>query len=80
MTREYKMYIGGQWMDANDHATFDDFNPYSGEVYAKGAAGTRAGSRFSRMGGLTAGPAAQVVFEGRRHLREAAGRSGGGFE
>src|SRR5512147_164023 len=42
MTKEYQLYIGGQWVDANDHATFDDYNPYTGEVYAKIAKGKRA--------------------------------------
>src|SRR5512147_3012459 len=42
MTKEYQLYIGGQWVDANDHATFDDYNPYTGEVYAKVPAGKRA--------------------------------------
>jgi acyl-CoA reductase-like NAD-dependent aldehyde dehydrogenase len=35
----YKMFIGGQWVDALSGETFDDFNPYSGEIYAKVAKG-----------------------------------------
>ena len=35
----YQMFIGGQWVDALSGATFDDFNPYSGELYAKVAKG-----------------------------------------
>jgi vanillin dehydrogenase len=35
----YKMFIGGEWVDALSGATFDDFNPYSGELYAKVAKG-----------------------------------------
>lgn len=42
MTKEYKMYIGGKWVDAGHKATFDDYNPYTGEVYAKVPAGKRA--------------------------------------
>src|SRR5512135_2384881 len=42
MIKEYKMYIGGQWVDAGGKATFDDYNPYTGEVYAKVSAGKRA--------------------------------------
>jgi aldehyde dehydrogenase (NAD+) len=29
------MYIDGQWVGASNGATFDDLDPYSGEVYAK---------------------------------------------
>jgi len=29
-----KMFVGGQWVDAASRATFDDMNPYTGEVYA----------------------------------------------
>ena len=35
----YQMFIGGQWVDALSGATFDDFNPYTGEIYAKVAKG-----------------------------------------
>lgn len=42
MTKEYKLYIGGKWVDASNHATFEDYNPYTGEVYAKVPAGKRA--------------------------------------
>jgi acyl-CoA reductase-like NAD-dependent aldehyde dehydrogenase len=42
MTKEYQMYIGGQWVDASSNATFEDYNPYTGEVYAKVPAGKRA--------------------------------------
>jgi acyl-CoA reductase-like NAD-dependent aldehyde dehydrogenase len=41
MTKEYKMYIGGQWVAASNKATFEDYNPYTGEVYAKVPAGKR---------------------------------------
>ena len=32
--KEYKMFIGGKWMDAVSKDTFKDFNPYTGDVYA----------------------------------------------
>jgi aldehyde dehydrogenase (NAD+) len=32
---ESKMYIGGQWVGAKSGETFDDLDPYSGEVFAK---------------------------------------------
>ncbi len=42
MTKEYQLYVGGKWVDASSQATFEDYNPYTGEVYAKVAAGKRA--------------------------------------
>ncbi len=33
--KKYQMYVGGQWVDALSGATFDDLNPYSGEIYAR---------------------------------------------
>ncbi len=41
MTRTYKMYIGGKWVDSCANETFDDYNPYTGEVFAKVARGRR---------------------------------------
>jgi acyl-CoA reductase-like NAD-dependent aldehyde dehydrogenase len=35
MPKEYQQYIGGKWVDAEDHATFEDYNPYTGEVFAR---------------------------------------------
>ncbi len=40
--REYKMYIGGEWVDARSGATFDSINPYSGEVWARAPDGDEA--------------------------------------
>ncbi|MEJ2587511.1 MAG: aldehyde dehydrogenase family protein [Deltaproteobacteria bacterium] len=37
--KTYQMFIGGQWVDAVSGETFEDVNPYSGEVYAKVAKG-----------------------------------------
>jgi len=31
----YKLFIQGKWVDAAGGATFDDLNPYTGELYAK---------------------------------------------
>jgi acyl-CoA reductase-like NAD-dependent aldehyde dehydrogenase len=41
MTTTYKMYIGGKWVDSCANETFDDYNPYTGEVFAKVARGRR---------------------------------------
>ncbi len=32
---KYQMFIGGQWVDAEDGQTFDSYNPTTGEVWAK---------------------------------------------
>jgi len=33
--KKYKMFIGGEWVDALSGATFDDLDPYTGQVYAQ---------------------------------------------
>ncbi len=33
--KTHQMFIGGEWVDAVSGATFDDLNPYTGEVYAR---------------------------------------------
>jgi acyl-CoA reductase-like NAD-dependent aldehyde dehydrogenase len=41
----YRQFIAGDWVDAADGATFDDLNPYTGEVVATVAAGGREDAR-----------------------------------
>ncbi len=41
MAREYKMYIDGEWVGALDGAFYEDYNPYTGEVFAYVPAGKR---------------------------------------
>jgi acyl-CoA reductase-like NAD-dependent aldehyde dehydrogenase len=43
--KAYQMYINGQWVDAIDGKTFDDYNPYNGEVYARIPSGKRRDAR-----------------------------------
>jgi acyl-CoA reductase-like NAD-dependent aldehyde dehydrogenase len=45
MPKAYQMYINGQWVDAIDGKTFDDYNPYNGEVYARIPSGKRRDAR-----------------------------------
>jgi acyl-CoA reductase-like NAD-dependent aldehyde dehydrogenase len=45
VSKVYKMYINGQWLDAIDGKTFDDYSPYDGEVYATLPSGRRADAR-----------------------------------
>jgi acyl-CoA reductase-like NAD-dependent aldehyde dehydrogenase len=40
--REAKQFIGGEWADASNGATFEDRDPFSGEIVANVPAGTRA--------------------------------------
>jgi acyl-CoA reductase-like NAD-dependent aldehyde dehydrogenase len=40
-TRECKQFIGGQWVDASDGATFEDTDPFTGDVVAQVPVGTR---------------------------------------
>jgi acyl-CoA reductase-like NAD-dependent aldehyde dehydrogenase len=40
--REAKHFIGGEWTDASEGATFEDRDPFTGDVVADVAAGTRA--------------------------------------
>jgi acyl-CoA reductase-like NAD-dependent aldehyde dehydrogenase len=44
-TTEYRQFIGGDWTGASGGATFEDLDPYSGEVVATVAAGTREDAR-----------------------------------
>lgn len=44
-TTEYRHFIGGDWTGASGGATFEDLDPYSGQVVAKVAAGTREDAR-----------------------------------
>ena len=45
MSKAYQMYINGQWLDAIEGKTFDDYNPYNGEVYARLSSGKRGDAR-----------------------------------
>jgi acyl-CoA reductase-like NAD-dependent aldehyde dehydrogenase len=33
--KTYRMFVGGEWIDSVSGATFDDLNPYTGDVYAR---------------------------------------------
>ncbi len=45
MADHYQMYINGEWVDALSAETYESFNPYTGEVFARVAAGTRDDAR-----------------------------------
>jgi acyl-CoA reductase-like NAD-dependent aldehyde dehydrogenase len=57
MPREYKMYIDGEWVSALDGETYDDLNPYTGEVFAKVSSGKRADAKRAVEAAAAAFPA-----------------------
>lgn len=57
MTREYQMYINGEWVDALDGEKYDDCNPYTGGVFARVAAGKRADAKRAIEAAAAAFPA-----------------------
>src|SRR5512133_1072851 len=56
-TTEYRHFIGGDWSEASGGATFEDLDPYSGQVVAKVAAGTREDARRAVEAASAAFPA-----------------------
>jgi acyl-CoA reductase-like NAD-dependent aldehyde dehydrogenase len=44
-TTEHRQFIGGEWTGASGEGIFEDLDPYSGEVVATVAAGTREDAR-----------------------------------
>ena len=57
MPKEYKMYINGEWVDALDRAMYDDYNPYTGEVFARVPSGKRGDARRAIEAAAAAFPA-----------------------
>ena len=45
--QQYRQFIGGEWVDAARGGTFDDRSPYTGDVLATVAAGTREDARHA---------------------------------
>src|SRR5438128_12281139 len=57
MSEQVKLWIGGEWVDAEDGATFDATSPSTGEVIAAVAEGTRADARRAISAATAAAPA-----------------------
>jgi acyl-CoA reductase-like NAD-dependent aldehyde dehydrogenase len=92
--KAYQMFIGGEWVDALSGETFDDFNPYTGELYAKVAKGdardadrAMAAAFAARREWAGAPPiaraqilnkAAQILEESRQEIAEVLTLEGGG--
>ncbi len=79
--REAKQFIGGQWTDAAEGATFEDRDPFTGDVVANVPAGTRddarraidaAAAAFPEWSQSAARAAPGDLPEGGRHPRVAA--------
>ena len=68
MAREYKMYINGEWVDALDGAVYDDFNPYTGEVFARVPAGKRADAKRAVDAAAAAFPAWSHTLPAERQI------------
>ena len=56
-TTEHRQFIGGEWTGASGGATFEDLDPWSGEVVAKVAAGTGEDARRAIEAAQAAFPA-----------------------
>ena len=52
-----KQYIGGEWVEAASGESFDDLNPYTGDVMATVAAGSRADAAAAVKAAAEAFPA-----------------------
>jgi acyl-CoA reductase-like NAD-dependent aldehyde dehydrogenase len=57
MSRQYKMYVNGEWVDAIDGDVYNDLNPFTGEVFAKVPAGKRADAKRAVDAAVDAFPA-----------------------
>lgn len=55
--KNYKMYIDGKWVDAINGKTFEDMNPYTGEVYATLPSSSREDARCAIEAAQKAFPA-----------------------
>jgi len=55
--QEYRQYIGGDWVAANDGGTYDDNDPFTGDVFATVAAGGEDDARRAVDAAAAAFPA-----------------------
>ncbi len=57
MSKEYRMYINGEWVKAASGTTFDDCNPFTGEVFAKVASANKEDAKRAIDAAAAAFPA-----------------------
>jgi acyl-CoA reductase-like NAD-dependent aldehyde dehydrogenase len=55
--RVYQYYAGGKWLEAENAATFEDYEPYDGKVFARVAAGGRKEAKIAVTAAAEAFPA-----------------------
>jgi len=56
-TRDVQQFIGGEWVGASSGATFDDLDPFTGDVVARVPAGTREDAHLAVEAAAAAFPA-----------------------
>jgi acyl-CoA reductase-like NAD-dependent aldehyde dehydrogenase len=66
--KEYSYFAGNQWRKAADNNVFEVHEPYSGKLFARVAAGTRADGRAA----MDAAPKAFAGWVERRPRKELA--------
>ncbi|MGI5970403.1 MAG: aldehyde dehydrogenase family protein [Oscillospiraceae bacterium] len=65
----YRMYIGGKWVDSLGGEVFEDFNPYTGNAFAKIAGGGGAEAKMAIDAARDAFPAwAAVTYREKQEL------------
>ncbi len=68
MDRKYQMYINGQWVNAVNGKAFDDFNPFTGEVFARVAAATRKDAEHAIDAAAEAFPAWAAISPSQKQM------------
>ncbi len=57
MAKEYQMYLNGEWVEAASGETFDDYNPYNGDVFATVVSANRQDAKQAINAAAAAFPA-----------------------
>ena len=70
-----KLFIDNKWVDPVDGGEFETYNPATGEVIAKVAAGGQGRRRQGRQGGAAGPGIGAVEHDGRRRSRPACSSS-----
>jgi len=56
MVKDYQMYINGNWVDAANGKTYEDFNPFTEEVFARVPAGDKEDTKRAIEAAVAAFP------------------------
>jgi acyl-CoA reductase-like NAD-dependent aldehyde dehydrogenase len=68
MAGHHQMYIDGGWVDALDGETYESFNPYTGEVFARVVAGNRDDAKRAIEAAQAAFPAWSRTLPAERQM------------